>query len=815
MPSEATETPVANQLNVIAEKKWRQALFTTFTLNLGFFEAYVLPKLHQAHCNDVTVLVDEAFYLESLAESGARRVGTEYRLLPVALAGGAFHAKITYLRDEHDDDVLMVGSGNVTWAGYGHQLECLDVLRASRDVRAFGDFAEVLRALLGDNSARLGEARPWIEAIAERAGRLATNPATTASEARVLGSLPRSISSQVGELLESSRPFERLVAMSPFHSEDAGPLRRTAERLGITEVTVAVDGHTLATPVRDGLKNVTFVRRDAADDSRPTHAKWLEFLGPHPWVLSGSVNATQTSYEATLNFEVATLRRASPTMLGRWLPCTPSAAGVPPVEIVATGGRHAITATLVNSNTINGAFLTRVAAVDGAWRASILRQGLESRLADVAVREGQFAIRLAQDLRVDEADASQLMLARDGVSAIGWLMFEAELRMSREERDFARCVRRLTSSTAGSEDYISVIAWLAERVSHIGSSGHHASPMPARDEDDLSPPPNSPFDYWKWLAHASAHSVQRLSTLGACRAAFHALAQFAARDAAIRRQTDGESGADFGNESESESVAPDAQKNDGEGDAGDRSLELLQRALEVSLEAKSLDRETARFMLEALLWVIMLLDRAREHTPGEMDSLPFSQWSNFAKQRLSADVKDPILGALILAAMSCAFAFRRPNELRTEAFAVLARKAASTIEGAEVGAVVTDTLRHSASFSRLSEEQITAAAKVVPELLHYEGFAGAVKRYLADWSAARGLLFPPPSLSRNTGGVIDELRHRRGMPQPYLLHEDKFPDRCSPRCGFRFDKSDLAVLRNRRALKCMRCGLLHFWTGES
>lgn len=33
MTSEATETPVANQLSVIAEKKWRQALFTTFTLN--------------------------------------------------------------------------------------------------------------------------------------------------------------------------------------------------------------------------------------------------------------------------------------------------------------------------------------------------------------------------------------------------------------------------------------------------------------------------------------------------------------------------------------------------------------------------------------------------------------------------------------------------------------------------------------------------------------------------------------------------------------------------------------------------------------
>lgn len=815
MPQEETEAPAVNQLSVIEEKKWRQALFTTFTLNLGFFEAYVLPKLHHAHCDDVVVLVDEAFYLESLAESSACRVGREYRLLPIAIAGGVFHAKLTYLSDERDDDVLMVGSGNLTWTGYGHQLECLDVLRASRDAHAFGDFATVLRDLLTHSGARLGEARPWIEEMAERAGRLGAKVAASPSSVRVIGSLPKSISSQVAEQLEGSRPFERLVTMSPFHSPDAGPLLRTAHRLGMTEVAVAVDGHTLETPVRDRLKSVTFVRRDALDDSRPTHAKWWEFLGPRPWLLSGSVNATETSYESTQNFEVATLRPASPAMLGHWLPCTPSAAGVPPSDIVGSGGRHAVTATVVNSSTIKGTFLNHQAELDGAWRACVLRQGIESHLPDVAVREGHFTIHL-QGLGFDEADASQLVLSRDGALAIGWLMFEAELQMSREERDFARRVRKLTSSTAESDDYISVIGWLAERVSHIASTSHHPKPKPTSKEEDSSPPPTTPFDYWKWLAQASAHNVQHLSALSACRVAFHALAQFAARDTTMAGSPGvGEGGrTDFGGETEGESGAKEAPEN-GDGEASDRPLELLQRALEKSLESKSLDQETSRFLLEALLWVITLLDRRREHHPGELDSLPFSQWSNFAKTRVTSESPDPILGALTLAAMSCAFAFRKPNELRTEAFASLARKAASTFQGADAVAVVTDTLQHSPSFFRLSADQVVAAAKAVPELLHYEGVGGLLKRFLADWSAARGMLAPPPLLSANTGGVVDDLRHRRGMPQPYLLHEHTLPEACVAKCYQRFDKSDLAILRNRRALKCIRCGLLHFWAGES
>src|SRR5437762_6954562 len=108
MPPDGSELRGANQLDVIDQGRWQQAFFTTFTLNLGFFEAYVLPRLHRARCDKITVLVDASFYLASLAESGARYVGTAYRAFPIAMPPGVFHAKLTYLTHEQGKDVLMV-----------------------------------------------------------------------------------------------------------------------------------------------------------------------------------------------------------------------------------------------------------------------------------------------------------------------------------------------------------------------------------------------------------------------------------------------------------------------------------------------------------------------------------------------------------------------------------------------------------------------------------------------------------------------------------------------------------------------------------
>ncbi|WP_259766535.1 phospholipase D family protein, partial [Pseudomonas protegens] len=133
-------------LHFIENGPWKEALFTTYALSLTYFESYVLPRLRKAGCEKVTLLVDIQGYRASMMELRARHVGKDYALIPVRVKDGIFHPKITYLRGE-DQDLLMVGSGNLTFGGHGGNVEVLEVLSAGEQPGAFADFADFLENL--------------------------------------------------------------------------------------------------------------------------------------------------------------------------------------------------------------------------------------------------------------------------------------------------------------------------------------------------------------------------------------------------------------------------------------------------------------------------------------------------------------------------------------------------------------------------------------------------------------------------------------------------------------------------------------------
>ena len=127
---------------IIREVKPRAALLTTYTLSLSYFEAAILSELRQAGCRDIVLLVDELEARASFAEARSMGAGRTYRLLPVASPGGGFfHPKIAYLECKNDD-VLVVASGNLTYAGQGGSLECIDQVLCSEHPGVFEDFAD-------------------------------------------------------------------------------------------------------------------------------------------------------------------------------------------------------------------------------------------------------------------------------------------------------------------------------------------------------------------------------------------------------------------------------------------------------------------------------------------------------------------------------------------------------------------------------------------------------------------------------------------------------------------------------------------------
>jgi hypothetical protein len=674
---------------------------------------------------------------------------------------------------------------------------------------AFRDFAYIVGRVLERDSVRLGAARQWLAAAAERAEKVARLAGQKSSPVRLIASVDRPVSGQVVEAL-SGVSFDRVVALSPFHSSDAGPLRRLAARIGCEEVWVAIDGQSLVTPVREGSEGVSFVRRAEVDDNRPTHAKWYEFVGAQPWRLTGSVNATRTSLESIDNIEVAALRPVTGDRLLHWLPCKPEATGVPPSPIDSIGGRLAIVTTVLSARVIAGRFLSKRNSPDGLWAARLLRQGVEQPLPPVDVVDGAFEIRLPQDLAIDEVEPCQLRLGKGDFAAIGWLMHEADLQLPRAEREFSRRVKRLTRDNANADDFVEVISWLAGRIGHLVGTPKGAvvvtRPVAQQPSSEVA------FDYSRWVSTAHFGKGPHASELGACRVVLSALARFASNphNMAARVAVSGGGMGDFGSQEDDGGDEQDSHGGNASPVEG-QMAESLQSNIERALEAPALEPEVVHFLLEALLWTLTIVRRPKGDIP--LDALPFAQWAALAKPHLAKHPRDPALALLALGAMCCAFALNADDSGRLESFAVLARRAAAVDSSEDLPTQLANLFDHSPGFSKLSRGQVAKAIIATPELLRYTGFATQLAQYLTDWSAASGNLAVSAELDSKTRGAIGALRTRRGMADAYAIHADGVPTNCLPRCYNVFDKSDQSVLRHWRGLRCNRCGKLHFWTG--
>ena len=154
--------------DLLSRSAWRHALFTTYALSLSFFESEVLRPLLFGGCDDIWLIADAEGYRASLMERRSMRVGQEYRLVPAALPKGVFHAKSIYLSGD-DDDLLIVGSGNVTFAGHGrNNIENFEALVPEQHATAYSDFADFLESVGSRPDIKIARTE-WIDEFAARA----------------------------------------------------------------------------------------------------------------------------------------------------------------------------------------------------------------------------------------------------------------------------------------------------------------------------------------------------------------------------------------------------------------------------------------------------------------------------------------------------------------------------------------------------------------------------------------------------------------------------------------------------------------------
>src|ERR1700730_18197106 len=133
-------------LELIGAHPWRRAVFTTYSLSLSFFESAVLDQLVRGEARNALILADVDGVRGALSEQGARRAGKEYDIEPIKVPTGVFHAKVTALVGD-DECHLLVGSGNLTFGGWGGNFELFEHMHSASASDAIRDTADFFDGL--------------------------------------------------------------------------------------------------------------------------------------------------------------------------------------------------------------------------------------------------------------------------------------------------------------------------------------------------------------------------------------------------------------------------------------------------------------------------------------------------------------------------------------------------------------------------------------------------------------------------------------------------------------------------------------------
>lgn len=315
-------------IEIVSAHPWKRVAFTTFALSLSFFEAVVLDALVRGGGRSPLIFADVAGVRTALSELGAVRVGQQYEVEPVAVRGGVFHPKLgVFVGDE--DCHLLVGSGNLTFGGWGGNLECLEHLHPSFAADAVLDAANFFEMMVVSDRLTHG-AGAACEELADALRRSAQGR-TQSGTIRLLHSFDGSISDRLAQVADDLGGAKQMLIASPYFDQSAQAVDELCQIMGLAEVFVhAHNGGTAHGsagtnwPFRATTQVVPVEIADFGQDrqsrspsGRLLHAKTFEIICNRGRILlSGSANATSAALNGSRNIEASVIRIDRNTLVG-------------------------------------------------------------------------------------------------------------------------------------------------------------------------------------------------------------------------------------------------------------------------------------------------------------------------------------------------------------------------------------------------------------------------------------------------------------------------------------------------------------------
>ena len=232
--------------------QFQTAVFFTYGADLAFFEEAILHPLWQRGCRNVLVFMDARRYADTVGDLGGSTtwVGRRYIVIPVDLgAMRAFHPKLALLLGP-ERGRLLVGSGNLTFTGFGHNHEVYTCLDWTPDHRRFQILISQSWEMIKSVFERWGYAREAgiMLSKGERVSEWLRAPSDPLEELQLLHTLDDRLLDQCGSALENHE-VQKITVLSPFLDEAAYALRALYERFQPRAIRLIVQpGRTVGNP---------------------------------------------------------------------------------------------------------------------------------------------------------------------------------------------------------------------------------------------------------------------------------------------------------------------------------------------------------------------------------------------------------------------------------------------------------------------------------------------------------------------------------------------------------------------------------------
>lgn len=305
----------------------RYVLGTTYTLSLAFFESAVFPFIGRSEMRSCLIVCDSIGYHRALSEGAALQGAAQDYLVVPAPFSGSFHPKVWIVVGEREV-VLLVGSGNLTQAGFMTNAEVFDALHFNEDSPASPQLMESVRAFVR------GLEKMWAPADAQHL--LCVDILARIDE--VLGRIP--VTADTKEAIHFLHSFngplikqlpvvsdaEQLYVAAPFFGQSLGGLNLLLKRYPTAKLSVFPGVHGDATDIP--LKQVSTsyqkakVSRLSVPNKRKDTFAHLKLYGVGKkdgaaWIFCTSANCTEAAWGGT-NAEAGILRFVSRASLSKY-----------------------------------------------------------------------------------------------------------------------------------------------------------------------------------------------------------------------------------------------------------------------------------------------------------------------------------------------------------------------------------------------------------------------------------------------------------------------------------------------------------------